>query len=143
MIGCLLGDWISFWLGWRFKKPLHCWSFMKKNKALLDKTEHALHQHSMFTILVRTLCRASTASAGVMGCAGSARRKIRFAEHYRLRLLAAVLLPAGDHGGGGVIFLTMCRAVALNGYCWQQRLLRYRCMVVLAAMAQRESESIV
>ncbi len=26
--------------------------FMKKNKALLDKTEHALHQHSMFTILV-------------------------------------------------------------------------------------------
>lgn len=24
----------------------------EKNKALLDKTEHALHQHSMFTILV-------------------------------------------------------------------------------------------
>ena len=22
IIGCLLGDWISFWLGWRFKKPL-------------------------------------------------------------------------------------------------------------------------
>lgn len=52
IIGCLLGDWISFWLGWRFKKPLHRWSFLKKNKALLDKTEHALHQHSMFTILV-------------------------------------------------------------------------------------------
>lgn len=52
IVGCLLGDWISFWLGWRFKKPLHRWSFMKKNKALLDKTEHALHQHSMFTILV-------------------------------------------------------------------------------------------
>ncbi len=50
--GCLLGDWISFWLGWRFKKPLHRWSFLKKHKALLDKTEHALHQHSMFTILV-------------------------------------------------------------------------------------------
>lgn len=26
------GDWISFWLGWRFKKPLHRWSFMKKIK---------------------------------------------------------------------------------------------------------------
>src|SRR5699024_5730430 len=51
-VGSLLGDWISFWLGWRFKKPLHRWSFLKKNKALLDKTEHALHQHSMFTILV-------------------------------------------------------------------------------------------
>ncbi|MDC3754767.1 DedA family protein, partial [Escherichia coli] len=41
IIGCLMGDWISFWLGWRFKKPLHRWSFLKKNKALLDKTEHA------------------------------------------------------------------------------------------------------
>lgn len=55
IVGCLLGDWISFWLGWRFKKPLHRWSFLKKNKALLDKTEHALHQHSMFTILVGRL----------------------------------------------------------------------------------------
>ena len=34
IVGCLLGDWISFWLGWRFKKPLHRWSFMKKNRAL-------------------------------------------------------------------------------------------------------------
>lgn len=52
IVGCLLGDWISFWLGWRFKTPLHNWSFIHKNKALLDKTEHALHQHSMVTILV-------------------------------------------------------------------------------------------
>ncbi|HKS33980.1 MAG TPA: DedA family protein [Enterobacteriaceae bacterium] len=52
IVGCLLGDWISFWLGWRFKQPLHRWSFLKKNKALLDKTEHALHQHSMMTILI-------------------------------------------------------------------------------------------
>ncbi len=52
IVGCLLGDWISFWLGWRFKKLLHRWSFIRKNKALLNKTEHALHQHSMFTILV-------------------------------------------------------------------------------------------
>ncbi|QNQ18994.1 DedA family protein [Kosakonia sp. SMBL-WEM22] len=52
IVGCLLGDWLSFWLGWRFKKPLHRWSFLKKHKALLDKTEHALHEHSLFTILV-------------------------------------------------------------------------------------------
>jgi len=55
-LGALIGSGeVNFWqawLGWRFKKPLHRWSFMKKNKALLDKTEHALHQHSMFTILV-------------------------------------------------------------------------------------------
>ena len=30
IVGCLLGDWISFWLGWRFKSRLHRWSFMKK-----------------------------------------------------------------------------------------------------------------
>ena len=52
IIGCLLGDWISYFVGRAFKGPLHRWSFLKKNKALLDKTEHALHQHSMATILI-------------------------------------------------------------------------------------------
>lgn len=50
--GCLLADWISFWLGRRFKTPLHNWSFLKKQKAWLDKTEYAIHQHSMATILI-------------------------------------------------------------------------------------------
>lgn len=49
--GCFLADWISLWLGWRFKKPLHRWRFLKKHKSMLDKTELALHQHSMLTIL--------------------------------------------------------------------------------------------
>lgn len=52
VVGCLLGDWVSFGIGWRFKTALHRWSFLKKHKTLLDKTEHALHQHSLFTILV-------------------------------------------------------------------------------------------
>ena len=52
IVGCLLGDWISYFVGRAFKGPLHRWSFLKKNKALLDKTEHALHQHSMATILI-------------------------------------------------------------------------------------------
>ena len=52
IIGCLLGDWISYYIGWQFKGPLHRWSFLKKHKSTLDKTEHALHQHSMFTILI-------------------------------------------------------------------------------------------
>ncbi len=52
IVGCLLGDWISYYIGWQFKGPLHRWSFLQKHKSLLDKTEHALHQHSMFTILV-------------------------------------------------------------------------------------------
>lgn len=50
--GCLLGDWSSWWLGWRFKEPLHRWSFIKRYKTLLTKTEFALHQHSMATILI-------------------------------------------------------------------------------------------
>lgn len=37
IVGCLLGDWISFWLGWRFKKPLHRWSFMKKTAPCWKK----------------------------------------------------------------------------------------------------------
>ncbi|RAP71094.1 inner membrane yabI domain protein [Candidatus Erwinia dacicola] len=24
-IGCLLGDWISYFIGWQFKGPLHRW----------------------------------------------------------------------------------------------------------------------
>ncbi|WP_075182294.1 DedA family protein [Pantoea sp. 1.19] len=51
IIGCLLGDWISFYIGRRFKGPLHRWSFLQKHHAMLQKTEHALHQHSMFTII--------------------------------------------------------------------------------------------
>ncbi len=52
IIGCLLGDWISYLIGWQFKGPLHRWSFIKKHQTMMDKTEHALHQHSMFTIIV-------------------------------------------------------------------------------------------
>lgn len=102
IIGCLLGDWISFWLGWRFKKPLHRWSFLKKNKALLDKTEHALHQHSMFTHSGRSFCRPdASAGANGGGNAGSPGGKIYYAEYYRLLAVATVLLPAGDSGGCG------------------------------------------
>jgi len=52
IVGCLLGDWSSYFIGRAFKEPLHRWSFLQKNKAMLDKTEHALHQHSMVTVLV-------------------------------------------------------------------------------------------
>ncbi|SQB26155.1 Inner membrane protein yabI [Citrobacter koseri] len=100
IIGCLLGDWISFWLGWRFKKPLHRWSFMKKNKALLDKTEHALHQHSMFTILVgRFVGPTRPLVPMVAGMLDLPVAKIYRAEYYWLRAVAAVLFLAGDSGG--------------------------------------------
>ncbi|NIG34499.1 hypothetical protein C1Y43_09865 [Pantoea sp. ICBG 828] len=52
LAGCLIGDWVSYGIGWKFQGPLHRWKYLQKYKGLLDKTEHALHQHSMFTILV-------------------------------------------------------------------------------------------
>ncbi|ANI30903.1 membrane protein [Yersinia entomophaga] len=52
IVGCLLGDWISYFIGRAFKQPLHRWSFLKKHKTMLDKTEYALHQHSMATVLI-------------------------------------------------------------------------------------------
>ena len=52
IVGCLLGDWLSFWAGWTFKGPLHRWSFIKRYQNIVDKTEHALHAHSMATVLI-------------------------------------------------------------------------------------------
>lgn len=52
LVGCLLGDWISYFIGWRFKTPLHNWSFLKKHQTLLRRTEHALHQHPMPTVII-------------------------------------------------------------------------------------------
>lgn len=122
MIGCLLGDWISFWLGWRFKKPLHRWSFMKKNKALLDKTEHALHQHSMFTILVGRFVGPTRPLVPMV----AGMLDLPVAKFVLPNIIGCVFWPPfyflpGIPAGRQLIFLTMCRAVALNGYCWQQR----------------------
>ncbi|MFC3396694.1 DedA family protein [Brenneria rubrifaciens] len=52
IIGCLLGDWISYFIGSRFKQTLHQWSFLKRHQTLLIKTEHALHHHPVPTVLI-------------------------------------------------------------------------------------------
>lgn len=52
MAGCLLGDWLSYFIGRYFKQPLHRWSLVQKYRPILDKTEYALHQHSMVTVLL-------------------------------------------------------------------------------------------
>lgn len=102
IVGCLLGDWISFWLGWRFKKPLHRWSFLKKNKALLDKTEHALHQHSMFTILVgRFVGPTRPLVPMVAGMLDLPVAKFITPNIIGCLAVATVLLPAWDSGGRG------------------------------------------
>lgn len=119
IVGCLLGDWISFWLGWRFKKSLHRWSFLKKNKALLDKTEHALHQHSMFTILVGRFVGPTRPLVPMVAGMLDLRwrnllRQILSAACYGHRFTSC----RGFWRVRRSIFLPGCRAVSLNGCCW-------------------------
>ena len=115
IVGCLLGDWISFWLGWRFKKPLHRWSFLKKNKALLDKTEHALHQHSMFTILVGRFVGPTRPLVPMV----AGMLDLPVAKFITPNIIGCLLWPP-------FFFLELtllpeCRAVSLNGCCWRRR----------------------
>lgn len=51
IVGCFLGDWISYFIGHGCKKSLKKWSFLEKHRTMLNKTEHALHRHSVLTIL--------------------------------------------------------------------------------------------
>ncbi len=122
IIGCLLGDWISFWLGWRFKAPLHRWSFMKKNKALLDKTEHALHQHSMFTILVGRFVGPTRPLVPMV--AGMLDLPVRNSWCRTLSAASSGRRSTSCRGSWRVrpsIFLTVCKAVSLSGCCWARR----------------------
>lgn len=51
-IGCLLGDWLSYYIGLYFKNWLHKLSFLKKHYTILDKAKILLNKHSMLTILI-------------------------------------------------------------------------------------------
>lgn len=122
IVGCLLGDWISFWLGWRFKKPLHRWSFLKKNKALLDKTEHALHQHSMFTILVGRFVGPTRPLVPMV----AGMLDLPVAKFITPNIIGCLLWPPFTSCRGfwrvrRSIFQPECRAVSLNGCCWRRR----------------------
>ncbi|CAL4319801.1 Inner membrane protein YabI [Buchnera aphidicola (Protaphis terricola)] len=52
IIGCLLGDWVSYYLGLYFKKSLYNLNFLKKHYSILEKTKLLLYKHSFLTILV-------------------------------------------------------------------------------------------
>lgn len=51
-IGCLLGDWISYYTGLYFKNWLSNFRFLKKNQNLFNKTKSILYNHSMMAIIV-------------------------------------------------------------------------------------------
>lgn len=52
IIGCLLGDWCSYYIGLYFKDWLHNLKFLKKHVNLLNKTKSLLNKHSIITILI-------------------------------------------------------------------------------------------
>lgn len=99
-VGCLMGDWLSYFIGRRFKEPLHRWSFLKKHKSLLAKTEHALHNHSMATVLLgRFIGPTRPIVPMVAGDAKSTARKICLTECDWLPDLAtALFLPRHTRG---------------------------------------------
>ena len=51
-LGCFVGDWASYFIGRRFKGPLHNWKFLQRYQALLDKTGSALDRHSFATVII-------------------------------------------------------------------------------------------
>ncbi|QCI22023.1 DedA family protein [Buchnera aphidicola] len=51
-IGCLLGDWVSYYIGLYFKNWLSNFRLLKKNQKLFNKTKYILHKHSMLAIIV-------------------------------------------------------------------------------------------
>ncbi|XBC41897.1 MAG: DedA family protein [Buchnera aphidicola (Kaburagia rhusicola rhusicola)] len=51
-IGCIFGDSISYYLGWKFKKYLNNLHLLKKNKTILKKITATLNNYTAITILI-------------------------------------------------------------------------------------------
>lgn len=51
-LGCFCGDWVSYFIGRRFKEPLHRWSFLRRYHSLMTKTGYALERHSFATVIL-------------------------------------------------------------------------------------------
>ncbi|XBC41378.1 MAG: DedA family protein [Buchnera aphidicola (Nurudea yanoniella)] len=51
-IGCISGDIVSYYFGWKFKKKLKNFNFLKKNKTIVKKITNTLHKYTAITILI-------------------------------------------------------------------------------------------
>ncbi|WP_343153847.1 DedA family protein [Buchnera aphidicola (Mindarus keteleerifoliae)] len=51
-IGCLIGDWLSYFLGLKFKRCFHLFKNIKKYKLILLKIKNTVQNHSLATILI-------------------------------------------------------------------------------------------
>ncbi|XBC38305.1 MAG: DedA family protein [Buchnera aphidicola (Floraphis choui)] len=51
-IGCICGDSISYYLGWKFKTYLNNLYLLKKNKTIVEKITNTLNNYTAATILI-------------------------------------------------------------------------------------------
>ncbi|XBC37785.1 MAG: DedA family protein [Buchnera aphidicola (Meitanaphis microgallis)] len=51
-IGCICGDIVSYYLGWKFKNTLNNFYLLKKNQQILKKIKNTLNNYTAITILV-------------------------------------------------------------------------------------------
>lgn len=51
IIGCSLGDYLSYYIGWKFNKIIHKIQIFKKNINLFNRIKNTLNNYSMVTIL--------------------------------------------------------------------------------------------
>jgi membrane protein DedA with SNARE-associated domain len=49
-IGCLLGDWISYFIGWKFKKKINKLKLFQKNIFVINKIKKILYKYSILTV---------------------------------------------------------------------------------------------
>ncbi|MCW5197325.1 DedA family protein [Buchnera aphidicola] len=52
IIGCFLGDCISYYIGWKCKKWIYKNKLFQKNIKIFNKIKATIHQYSMLTILI-------------------------------------------------------------------------------------------
>lgn len=50
IITCSLGDYLSYYIGWKFKNWIYTINIFQKNITLFNKVKKILHQYSMITI---------------------------------------------------------------------------------------------
>jgi membrane protein DedA with SNARE-associated domain len=113
---------------------------LKKNKALLDKTEHALHQHSMITILIGRFVGPTRPLVPMV----AGMLDLPVAKFILPNIIGCLLWPPlyflpGILAGAAIDIPTDEKAPALSGCCWPPRCWFGWRLAVLALVAQREN----
>ncbi len=108
--------------GLAFQSPVAPLVVYEKNKALLDKTEHALHQHSLFTILVGRFVGPTRPLVPMV----AGMLDLPVSKFLPPNILGCLLWPPFTScpafwRGRQLIFLRICKAAISNGCCCWRR----------------------